>query len=120
MSRHATIADLLCEQVRKLRAMHRTGITPPFGELDRLFELGQQLEESVMLLPESAFQASPVETRACSAPGCASTRLRAWRTVNGHDYCEAHGLQVQHTLSALGRLVPQAHAAAVREMGGAK
>lgn len=120
MSRHATIAELLCEQVRRLRAMHRTGITPPFGELDRLFELGQQLEESVMLLPDAAFQPAPVETRACSAPGCASMRLRAWHTVNGHDYCEAHGLQVRHTLAALGRLVPQAHAAAVRVMGGAK
>lgn len=120
MSKHATIADLLCEQVRKLRAMHKAGLTPPFGELDRLFDLGEQLEDSVMLLPESAFQPSPAVTSACSAPGCASQRLRAWRTVNGRDYCEPHGLQIQHALLSLGRLAPQAHAAAVREMGGGK
>lgn len=120
MSRHATIADLLCAQVRKLRAMHKAGLTPPFGELDRLFDLGEQLEDSVMLLPESAFQPARFETRACSAPGCVAQDMRAWRTVNGRDYCEAHGLQVHHALLSLGRLAPQAHAAAVREMGGGK
>lgn len=118
MSRTTSIAELLCRHIRTLKAQHKAGITPHFGQLDDLFDLGEQLEESVLLLPVAACQPKATQPIPCSAPGCV-TRLVNMR-VNGRCYCRAHGIQMEAALNALGRLAPTLHAAVVAgETGGA-
>lgn len=71
---------LLISQLRAVQRAHRAGITPPFGELDNLFETVDRVERELDSVGEVPAIATTCDTDGCGRP---SVRL----TTDGRRLC---------------------------------
>lgn len=96
------VAVQLCDLIDQLRKQHRAGITPTFGQVEDLFDLGDRLRVEVRL--EAARDEKPA-ARGCSVRGCEGS---ATTQLAQHPYCVRHARVIGETLTRVQQLLHEA------------
>lgn len=90
MTHTVDVRQLLVTHIRQLRQQHKAGITPTYGQIDDLFDLGERLEGEIR---------TTEPTMPCALPaGCTTP---ATERVGTATYCARHA----QALRALTQLV---------------
>lgn len=98
MATHTLAAELV-SLIGHLKQQHKAGITPSYGQVDDLFDLGERLGV--------ALQAGITVGNDCTVPGC---QYAAGEEVSGLLYCHAHAQEARQMLDALRTLMPNVFA----------
>ncbi|MGE3519245.1 MAG: hypothetical protein AB7J63_09865 [Vicinamibacterales bacterium] len=99
------LIEQLCDHIDLLRKQHRAAINPSFGQVDELFELGDQVRASVRARAVVSEPLTPLTP--CSVPACP---YEAPMLVQEKSYCLRHGQEARTLLAAMQVLMPEVYA----------
>lgn len=93
------LRDLVSRQIAMLEQQHRAGITPSYGQVENLFDLGRLLGDAAEADRAAAAPRTPVVVSRpvparCSRPGCHPLTTER-EVIDGQSWCPSCAVDLQ-------------------------